>query len=191
MPRLSSVISDLFMVCCACPPERTGGHALLFLFPRLYGSYNSVNDVVHHLNICLRMRHAARHDGERYHGCACLLGDAFRYLFRELRFPHDNRNVPSLHRADQFLDVTRSRIDTGSQFDCTEVLHPEPLREIRPVLMIGYELCALERFDLLLPFSNLGVEFCEISIAVMRELRLVLRGKLYERVIDISDRDLR
>ena len=38
------------------------------------------------------------------------------------------------------------RIDARLQLDRAEVDHAEPLREIRPVFVIGDELHALERF---------------------------------------------
>ena len=82
------------------------------------------------------------------------------------------------------------RIDARLQFNRAEVVHAEALREVWPMLVIGYELHALERFGFLLPLGNLGVELGEIGIAVAREFRLILRGERHQRVVDVLDRGL-
>src|SRR5208283_6093762 len=88
----------------------------------------------------------------------------------------------SLHFSDQFLDVASGRIYTWPQFNRAQIDHAETRSEVRPVLVIRDKFHSLERFGLLLPFSNLGVELSQISIPVARKVGLILGGRGNQRV---------
>src|SRR5208337_192647 len=81
-------------------------------------------------------------------------------------------------------------IDARFKFNGAEVMHAETLGEIWPVFVIGHELYALERHDLLLPFCNLGVEPGQIRIAIAREFLFMLRSELHQCVVNVPDRRL-
>src|SRR5208337_1076759 len=193
MLRLSRVMSASF-ICqsnVARPDNvRADASSFMCLFSRLYGSNKGLNDIVHHPDVCFRIRNAARHYGQRYHCCPGLFGDAPGNLFRKLRLTYDNRNMLGLHGGDQFLDMAWSWIDARFKFNGAEVNQAEPLREIWPMLVIGHELYALERHDLLLPYCNPGVQLGQIRIAIALEFVPMLWSELHQCVVNVPDRRL-
>ena len=114
-------------------------------------------------------------------------GDERGNFFRKLRFAHDDGNMFNFHLINQVLNVSRRRINTGFEFNRAEILHAEAFDEINPVIVVGNKLRAFEWRSLHFPFGDFCIEFGKVSIAVAREVCLMLRINGDQRVVNILD----
>src|SRR5262249_6295438 len=94
------------------------------------------------------------------------------------------RNLLCLHQGDQPEQVIRRRWDAGLDLDVSDLLELEPLRHIRPTLVVGDDFQSRQRLGLSVPLGGSALWIGDGFVELRLEIFLVGGAKLLESLHD-------